>query len=120
MKGTNTKPAATHPSQDQYSDQVQATNENIPVVVNFPLPTDQINSLPLQSPRLLTRQMAAAYCSVSLETFDDYRGRGIVPDPVLGTARWDRKLIDIWLDRASGIMSNPITPLDEWRTSRDG
>ena len=120
MKGTKTNPTELHLPQDPGSDQKQATNENSPVVVNFPLPSDYINSLPLQSPRLLTRQQAAAYCSVSLETFDDYRRRGIVPDPVTGTARWDRKLIDLWLDRASGIASDTVTPLDEWRAQRDG
>ncbi len=106
--------------QDHCSAPATATNENVPVFVNFTLPTDYLDSLPLQSPRLLTRQQAAAYCSVSLETFDDYRRRGIVPDPVIGTARWDRKLIDIWLDRASGITSDTVTPLDEWRAQRDG
>ncbi len=106
--------------QDQGSDQKQAANENIPVVVNLTLSTEYLDSLSLQSPRLLTRQMAATYCSVSLETFDDYRRRGIVPDPVSGTARWDRKLMDQWLDRASGITSDTVTPLDEWREQRDG
>lgn len=83
-------------------------------------PQEPIDALPLQTPRLLSRQQAAAYCSVSLETFDDYRHRGIVPDPIIGTNRWDRKLIDIWLDKASGIASATVTSLDTWRASRDG
>ena len=120
MKGPNTKPTDTPPPQDQDSIQVQATNDNIPIVVNLTLPTDFLDSLPLQRPRLLSRQHAANYCSVSLETFDDYRRRGIVPDPVDGTARWDRKLIDQWLDRASGIASETTTPLDEWRAAKNG
>ncbi len=120
MKGPKTKPAELHLPLDNGSKQKQATNDNIPIVVNFILPTDYLDSLPLQSPRLLSRQQAAAYCAVSLETFDDYRRRGIVPDPVAGTARWDRKLIDNWLDRASGIVSDTATPLDEWRAARDG
>jgi|SaaInlStandDraft_5_1057022.scaffolds.fasta_scaffold47180_1 hypothetical protein len=118
MKGSSTKLA--EPEQDQGSIQVQATNDNIPIVVNLTLPADFLDSIPKQSPRLLSRQHAATYCGVSLETFDDYRRRGIVPDPVDGTARWDIKLIDQWLDRASGIVSDMATPLDEWRTQRDG
>ncbi len=120
MKGTNTKTTDTDPQQDQGSIQIQATNDNIPIVVNLTLPTDFLDSIPMQSPRLLTRQQAAAYCSISLETFDDYRRRGIVPDPVDGTARWDRKLIDQWLDRASGIKSEKLDPLDEWRAENNG
>ena len=65
-------------------------------------------------------QDEAAYCSVSPETFDDYRRRAIVPDPIISTNRWDRKLIDIWLDKASGIASATATSLDTWRANRDG
>lgn len=83
-------------------------------------PQDPTDALPLQSPRLLSRKQAAAYCSVSPETFDDYRRRAIVPDPIIGTNRWDRKLIDIWLDKASGITSVTATSLDTWRANRDG
>jgi hypothetical protein len=78
------------------------------------------NALPLQSPRLLTREQAACYCGVTPDTFDDYRRRAIVPDPIDGTNRWDRKLIDLWLDRASGIASGTTTSLDEWRARRNG
>jgi len=80
---------------------------------------NNIDSLPLQSHRHSTWQQAS-HLDINLETFDDYRRRGIVPDPVDGTARWDIKLIDQWLDRASGIVSDMATPLDEWRTQRDG
>ncbi len=83
-------------------------------------PPDLTDSLPLQTPRLLSRQQAAAYCGLSPETFDDYRRRGIVPGPISGTNRWDRKLIDIWLDKASGIDASTETSLDEWRAKRHG
>ena len=120
MKGGTSRIAATQTPQDHGSDQTTSANDNAPVVVHLTLPTDYLDALPLQTPRLLTRQQAAAYCSVSLETFDDYRRRGIVPDPINGTARWDRKLIDMWLDKASGIASATASPLDEWRSQRDG
>jgi predicted DNA-binding transcriptional regulator AlpA len=78
------------------------------------------NALPLQSPRLLTKQEAASYCGITRDTFDDYRLRGIVPGPIFGTNRWDKKKIDLWLDTASGIASQTTSSLDEWRTRRDG
>ncbi len=85
-----------------------------------PPPADATDALPLQSPRLLTKTQAAAYCAITPDTFDDYRRRGIVPDPITGTNRWDRKHIDIWLDKASGIASTTQSSLDEWRARHDG
>lgn len=71
------------------------------------------------SPRLLTREEASAYCGVAPETFDNYRRQGILPEPLSGTKRWDRKLIDEYLDRNSGITkSSDVTPLDAWRAKR--
>ena len=72
------------------------------------------------SPRLLSRPEAAAYCRVTVETFDGYRRRGIVPGPIEGTDRWDRKLIDQYLDKASGISSAAGSSLDGWRAKRHG
>lgn len=51
-------------------------------------------------PRGLTREQAAEYCGCdSLAAFDDWQRRGIVPRPIPGTQRWDRKAIDRALDR---------------------
>lgn len=111
MKGCDNRAAVTDIPQDQNSDLPTPANVNT-------LPP--ANALPLQSPRLLTKNEAAAYCGVTTDTFDDYRRRAIVPDPVPGTNRWDRKLIDLWLDRASGIASQTTTSLDEWRARRNG
>lgn len=72
-------------------------------------------------PRGLTKQEAAAYCGCLTEgTFDDWIQKGIVPGPIPGTTRWDRKAIDVWLDRASGIQSETSArnPLEEWRASQ--
>ena len=87
MKGRDSRAARTTPDQDTG-----------PTPPKHDAPP---NALPLQTPRLLTRQQAAAYCGVTPDTFDDYRQRAIVPDPIAGTNRWDRKLIDLWLDKAS-------------------
>jgi len=113
MKGRSNREAVAHTLQDLTS----PACDNAPVAAHQPLPAD---ALPPQRPRLLSRQQAAAYCGASPETFDDYRRRGIVPGPISGTNRWDRKLIDTWLDKASGIASKTNSSLDDWRAKRNG
>jgi len=117
MKGRNNRAAVAPTPQDQGTDVTSPATDTSLVVVQVPHPLD---ALPLQTPRLLTRPQAAAYCGVSPETFDVYRRRGMVPDPISGTNRWDRKLIDEWLDKASGIASKTNSSLDEWRAKRNG
>lgn len=55
-------------------------------------------------PRLLTREEAAAYCKISVETFDDWRARGWLPPPLPGRHRWDIRAIDRMLDVQSGLV----------------
>ena len=71
------------------------------------------------SPRLVTRQQAAKYCSLSVQRFSDWVRCGRLPSAIPGTTRWDLKAIDLALDAASGISSSPISALDQWRASRD-
>jgi hypothetical protein len=74
-----------------------------------------------QHPRGLTRQQAAVYCGLSPAGFDDWVRRRLVPGPIPGTQRWDRKAIDLALDRASGIreqMTEAATAYDDWRSTR--
>ena len=54
-------------------------------------------------PRLMSRAEAAAYCGVKPDTFDEYRRAGLVPEPLPGTKRWDRKAIDRRFDSLSGL-----------------
>jgi hypothetical protein len=73
-------------------------------------------------PRGMTKRDAAAYCGCeSLAAFDDWVRREIVPRPIPGTHRWDRKAIDIKLDLASGLQSRtePATALEEWRAKKN-
>lgn len=64
-------------------------------------------------PRCLSRRQAAEYCGCgSLSTFDDWVRRGIVPGPITGTRRWDRKAIDAALDKRSGLLAGKITDRD--------
>ncbi len=107
MKGPDSSAARTTPDQDT----------DLITPVKSP---DLTDALPLQTPRILSRQQAADYCGASPETFDDYRRRGIVPGPISGTNRWDCKLIDLWLDKASGIDASTETSLDKWRARRNG
>ena len=74
-------------------------------------------------PRGLAREDAAAYCGLTPEGLDEWVRRGIVPGPIPGTQRWDRRAIDLALDRASGIQSASdarASLYDEWRKGREG
>lgn len=71
------------------------------------------------APRLMTRRQAAAYCRIGASAFDDWMTRGILPGPIPGTHRWDKRAIDAALDRASGIAPTmPTSALEEWRAKR--
>jgi hypothetical protein len=70
--------------------------------------------------RCLNRHQAAAYCGCdSLSTFADWVRRGIVPGPIPGTHRWDRRAIDAALDRASGISITIEDEFDAWKARRN-
>src|SRR4051812_10099464 len=68
-------------------------------------------------PRLLTREQAAAYCGVGLTTtFTAWIRRDLVPGPIHGTYRWDRKAIDTALDVLRGIDAKlDAKALDQWK-----
>jgi hypothetical protein len=76
------------------------------------------------TPRGLTREKAAEYCGCETVTaFDRWVRKGIVPGPIPGTRRWDRKAIDVALDKISGLTakaekSDAATAYDEWRASQ--
>ncbi|WP_369723307.1 hypothetical protein AB8Z38_04540 [Bradyrhizobium sp. LLZ17] len=72
--------------------------------------------------RVLTKQEAAEYCGCkTLAAFDQWRAKGIVPDAIPGTNRWDRKAIDRALDLASGIVteSSDLSPYQRWKAGQD-
>lgn len=46
------------------------------------------------NPRLLSKALAARYCDLNPAQFDRWRKAGMMPDPLPGTARWDRVDID--------------------------
>lgn len=76
------------------------------------------------APRCLTKQEAADYCGCNtLAAFDQWRAKGIVPPPIPGTSRWDKKALDAALDRASGLATlapaqEDVSPYKRWRAER--
>jgi hypothetical protein len=54
--------------------------------------------------RGMTKQEAADYCGCeSMAAFDSWRSKGIIPGPIPGTSRWDRKALNV-------VMRRPLDP----------
>lgn len=71
------------------------------------------------APRLISGAEAAAHCGVTPATFSKWIAAGTVPGPLPGTRRWDRKALDLALDKASGIVASSTAteeecPLEKW------
>lgn len=63
------------------------------------------------TPRLLSRDAAAAYCGVSADTFETHVQ---VRPLALGARRlWDVKALDRWLDQQSDLVE-AFHPAEEW------
>jgi len=85
--------------------------------------SERVSSIAASLPkRCLTKQEAAEYCGCNtLAAFDQWRAKGIVPPPIPGTTRWDRKALDAALDRASGLVTSSkgqdreISPFERWK-----
>jgi hypothetical protein len=71
-------------------------------------------------PRGLTREGAAAYVGLSPVAFDKARLEQKYPGPTLPGGRYDLVLLQMAMDRLSGILteSEAANPLDAWRRSR--
>lgn len=68
--------------------------------------------------RCLTRGQAAAYCGLTSAGFTAWCRQGIVPGPIPGTKRWDRKALDAALDKASGMKhadADLPDPFEAWK-----
>ncbi|QFR34722.1 hypothetical protein GBB76_17325 [Ancylobacter sp. TS-1] len=70
----------------------------------------------------MAKAQAAAYCGLTPSGFSAWVKAGIVPGPIPGTQRYDRKAIDAALDRHSGIVApaepTSYDPLEEWLKER--
>lgn len=73
------------------------------------------------TPRGLSKEDAATYAGCeSLSAFSDWIRRGIMPGPIPGTHKWDRKAIDAALDRLSGLEPTIAPdPFDQWKAEQD-
>ena len=73
--------------------------------------------------RGMSKQEAAAYAGCdTLSAFSDWIRRGIMPGPIPGTHRWDKKAIDAALDRLSGLQPTiepQLSPYDAWKASQN-
>jgi hypothetical protein len=67
-----------------------------------------------EAPRGLTVKAAADYAGCrTVSAFRDWVRKGIMPRPLPGTHRYDRKAIDVALDRMSGLSATK-TELSEY------
>ena len=67
-----------------------------------------------ETPRCLTVEAAASYAGCkTVSAFRRWVRKGIMPTPLPGTHRYDRKAIDAALDRLSGL-SATITEVSEY------
>jgi hypothetical protein len=74
------------------------------------------------SPRLIGRQEAAAYCGITPTAFSLWVRTNIMPPAIPGTRKWDKKAIDAKLDEISGLVANDNNTVDEfekWSQERD-
>lgn len=64
----------------------------------------------MTQPRLMSGPDAAAYLGLTPATFAKWVAEGRIPKPLPGTRRWDRRAIDIALDKLSGTVAPSIVP----------
>lgn len=68
-------------------------------------------------PPVLTRSEAAEMCRISVQTFDSWVRKEILPGPIRGTRRWSRVAIEHCL--AGGIVVSSATaehtPFEQWK-----
>ena len=65
------------------------------------------------TPRLLSRDLAAAYCGVTAETFEQHVRPHVRPIEIGARRLWDVKALDRWLDAQSGL-ADAFRPVDDW------
>ncbi len=59
---------------------------------------------PTTTPRLLSKMDAARYLGyATTDSLQNLINLGVIPGPIPGTARFDRRAIDAALDRISGL-----------------
>lgn len=70
--------------------------------------------------RLLSRAEAAAYCGLKPSRFSEWVKSGLVPPPLPGTKKWDRRAIDLQIDKISGIKApEKKSALEAWKERKN-
>jgi hypothetical protein len=64
---------------------------------------DRARLPPGMTPRLLTRDQAAAYCGISPAHFTETIAREVPAVMVRATMRWDVRALDRWIDTKAGL-----------------
>jgi hypothetical protein len=65
------------------------------------------------TPRLLSRDAAAAYCGISQNHFEEHVVPAVPPVKIGERRLWDVKALNIWLDRQSGLLQHHLST-DDW------
>lgn len=74
------------------------------------------------TPRLIGRKEASAYCNITPTAFSGWVRTNKMPPPIPGTRKWDKRAIDAKLDEISGLAGNDNageTDLQKWKRERD-
>jgi predicted DNA-binding transcriptional regulator AlpA len=73
------------------------------------------------SPLTLTRREAARLCGISVQTFDAWIRKGILPPPITGTRRWSRIAVERYLtgDALRSPADRLSSPYEQWKRERD-
>ena len=73
------------------------------------------------TPRLIGRKEAAAYCNITPTAFSGWVQTHKMPPPIPGTRKWDKRAIDARLDEISGlaVADNPVDEFEKWSRERD-
>jgi hypothetical protein len=68
-------------------------------------------------PLTLTRCEAAAMCGISVQTFDTWVRKGILPPALLGTRRWSRIAIERHLagEAVPSLADDQLSPFELWK-----
>jgi hypothetical protein len=65
-------------------------------------------------PRMMKLATAAAYCDLSVDTFKRLNPPKAVPLRPGGVERYDRKVLDAWLDKLSGVKADRAATVSAW------
>lgn len=66
------------------------------------------------TPRLLSRELAAEYCGVSVGLFDETIAKEVPPIGLNTRKVWDIRALDHYLDERSGLAPPALRPVDEY------